>query len=69
MQKFKKSLAVGGLCALFLLLLAGCSVTSLQCGTDGDSSFINLNTTPKILSQNARTMAELCSFAYQQETD
>jgi hypothetical protein len=60
---YKKTLAL----VLFPALLMGCSVTSLQCGTDGDSSFINLNTTPKLLSQNARTMAELCSFAYDQE--
>jgi len=47
--------------------LIGCSVTSLQCGVDGDTSYVNLNTAPKILSQNARNMAELCSFAYDQE--
>ncbi len=46
--------------------LMGCSVTSLQCGVDGDSSFVNLNTAPKILSQNSRSMAELCSFAYEE---
>jgi len=45
-------------------LMAACSVTSLQCGTDGESSFVTLNTTPKVLSQNARNMATLCSFAY-----
>ncbi len=54
-----------------LILLAAtmgaCSVTSLQCGTDGDSSFVNLNTAPKVLSQNARNMAELCSFAYDEQ--
>ena len=53
---------------IMLLLLAAtmgaCSVTSLQCGTDGDSSYVSLTTTPQILSQNARNMAELCSFAY-----
>jgi len=49
------------------LALMGCSVTSLQCGVDGDSSFVNLNTTPQVLAQNARTMGELCSFAYDQE--
>jgi len=47
-----------------LTMIGACSVTSLQCGTDGDSSFVNLNTTPKVLSQNTRNMAELCSFAY-----
>ncbi len=52
------------LIALSPLALMGCSVTSLQCGTDGESSFVNLNTTPKVLSQNSRAMGELCSFAY-----
>lgn len=56
------------LLAIFFLMLPlmGCSVTSLQCGVDGDSSFVNLNTAPKVLSQNARTMAELCSFNMEQ---
>lgn len=52
---------------LLPLALMGCSVTSLQCGTDGDSSFVNLNTTPQVLSQNARNMGELCSFAYEEQ--
>ncbi len=52
--------------AVLLLALIGCSVTSLQCGVDGDSSFVNLNTTPKILSQNARNMSTLCGFAYEE---
>ncbi len=46
------------------LALMGCSVTSLQCGVDGDSSYVNLNTTPQVLSQNARNLAQLCSFVY-----
>ncbi len=58
--------------SLLLLLAAttmgtACSVTSLQCGTDGESSFVTLNSTPKVLSQNARNMAMLCSFAYSEE--
>lgn len=44
--------------------LMGCSVTSLQCGVDGDSSYVNLNSTPSTISQNSRNLAELCSFAY-----
>lgn len=59
-MKLFKHLILG---VLFLLTM-GCSVTSLQCGTDGDSSFVNLTSTPKVLSQNARNMADLCSFAY-----
>jgi len=54
--------------ALAFTSLMGCSVTSLQCGVDGDSSFVNLNTTPKVLSQNARNMAELCGFSYDKVT-
>ncbi len=54
---------------LLLALLMGCSVTSLSCGVDGDSSFVNLNATPKTLSQNTRNMAELCGFAYEEKTD
>ncbi len=50
----------------FLALSMGCSVTSLQCGVDGDSSFVNLNTTPATLSQTSRQMAELCGFAYEE---
>ncbi len=48
-----------------LVALMGCSVTSLQCGVDGDSSFVNLNSTPATISQNSRNMAELCGFAYE----
>ncbi len=52
---------------LLLSTLMGCSVTSLQCGTDGDSSFVNLNTTPQVLSQNAREMSNLCAFVYDEK--
>jgi len=55
--------------ALPLATLMGCSAMSLQCGVDGDSSYVNLNATPKTLSQDARTMAELCSFSYQEQNN
>ncbi len=45
----------------------GCSVTSLQCGVDGDSSYVNLQSTPTIISQNSRNLAELCGFAYEDQ--
>ncbi len=53
--------------AVLFPLLVGCSVTSLQCGVDGDSSYVNLNSTPTTISQNSRNLAELCSFAFDQE--
>ncbi len=49
-----------------VLAIMGCSVTSLQCGVDGDSSFVNLQTNDQAISQNSRNMAELCSFGYEQ---
>jgi len=52
-----------------LLALMGCSVTSLQCGVDGDSSFVNLSTTPQVLSQTSRQMGELCGFAYEEPSN
>ncbi len=50
----------------FLTSSMGCSVTSLQCGVDGDSSYVNLQSTPTIISQNSRNLAELCGFAYEE---
>ncbi len=61
-QNAKLSLA-----ALLVGSAMGCSVTSLQCGVDGDSSFVNLQTNNQVISHSARNMAELCSFAYEQE--
>ena len=53
------------LLALLLPALMGCSAMSLQCGVDGDSSFVNINSAPQVLSQNSRNLAELCGFAYE----
>ncbi len=61
-----KKRQIAWMAGVSLFFLGGCSVTSLQCGVDGDSSFVNLNTAPNVLSQNARNMAELCSFAHEE---
>lgn len=55
--------------ALSLALLAGCSATSLRCGVDGDSSFVELYGAPQHMSQNTRQFGELCGFAYEGESD
>lgn len=52
---------------LSLAALAGCSATSLRCGTDGDSSFAELYNIPRDLSQNVREYKDLCGFAYDQQ--
>lgn len=53
---------------LSLALLAGCfSATSLRCGTDGESSFVDLVNMPQDISSQSRYFAELCSFAYEPE--
>lgn len=59
---------------LFLLVsvpyfLSGCgalSATSLRCGTDGDSSYVEVVSAPQSLSQNTRALSELCAFAYEE---
>lgn len=47
--------------------LIGCgaiSATSLRCGTDKDTSYVEIVSAPQSLTQNTRALAELCSFAY-----
>ena len=48
-------------------LLSGCSATSLRCGTDGESSFVDLVNLPQDLSSQSRYFKELCGFAYEVE--
>lgn len=50
-----------------LALLGGCSATSLRCGTDGESSFVDLVNVPQDISSQSRYFAELCGFAYEKE--
>ena len=60
------------LTTVFLIIsvvtLAGCgamSATSLRCGTDGNTSYVEVASAPQSLSQNTRALAELCAFAYE----
>ena len=48
-----------------LVLLSGCSATSLRCGVDGDSSFVELYNFPQNMTRETQRMAELCGFAYE----
>jgi outer membrane biogenesis lipoprotein LolB len=50
------------------LVLSGCSATSLRCGVDNDSSFVELYNVPQNFSQNIRSYSELCGFAYESPT-
>ena len=50
---------------LLALMLGGCSATSLRCGVDADSSFVELYNVPQNFSQNIRSYSELCGFAYE----
>lgn len=54
---------LGGM-GLILALLGGCSLSSLRCGTDGESSYVDLTNVPQDMSSSSRYYAELCSFAY-----
>jgi hypothetical protein len=50
------------------LVLSGCSATSLRCGVDNNSSFVELYNVPQNFSQNIRSYSELCGFAYESPT-
>ena len=55
---------------LAILPLFGCgaiSATSLRCGTDGDSSYLELTSAPQNVSANTRAIGEMCAFAYKGE--
>lgn len=49
---------------IMLGCLGGCSATSLRCGTDGESSFVDLLNVPQDISAQSRYFRELCGFAY-----
>lgn len=58
--------------AMVLLLLSGCgafSATSLRCGTDGDSSYVEVVSAPQSIANNTRALSELCAFGFQQESE
>ena len=54
---------------LFALALSGCSATSLRCGTDGESSFVDLVNVPQDISSQSRYFKDLCGFAYQEDAE
>lgn len=57
---------------LCLLPLGGCgaiNATSLRCGTDGDSSYLELTSAPQSVASNTRVIGEMCAFAYEGETE
>jgi len=68
-NSYTQSMATILLAAILVGSLMGCSVTSLRCGVDGDSSYVELVSSPQSISQNSRTLAELCSFSYQEENN
>jgi hypothetical protein len=50
-----------------LLMVSGCgaiSATTLRCGTDGDSSYLELVSAPQNVSGSTRAIGEMCAFAY-----
>lgn len=50
------------------IVLSGCgamSATTLRCGTDGESSYVEVTSAPQAVSSSTRALSELCSFAYE----
>ncbi len=55
--------------ALVILTTAmGCAPSLLQCGVEGDSSYVTVNADKKLITVGGRNMAELCNFNGKQET-
>ena len=49
------------------LVVSGCgafSATALRCGTDGESSYVEITSAPQNIANNTRAYSELCAFAY-----
>ena len=55
--------------ALSTALLSGCSATTLRCGTDGESSYVDLVNVPQDISAAVREYKDLCGFTYEGEKD
>ncbi len=49
------------------LALGACSVSTLRCGTDGESSFVDLVNVPQDISSQVRYFTELCAFGFEGE--
>ncbi len=48
------------------LILVGCSATTLRCGVDAETSYVDLVNVPQDMSTNSRNFAALCGFAYEE---
>ena len=51
-----------------ILCLSGCgaiSATAIRCGTDGDSSYLEMTSAPQNVAANTRAVGEMCAFAYE----
>jgi hypothetical protein len=67
-MKFK----VISLAILMAFGFSGCgafSATTLRCGTDKDSSYVEIASAPQSIANNTRAYAELCGFAYSEVQD
>lgn len=59
------------LITLSAALLSGCgafSATTLRCGIDGDSSYVEIASAPQSIASNTRALANLCGFAFEGES-
>lgn len=64
---FVRQMARAVSCVVCLVLLSGCSVTTLRCGVDKDATYVDIVNVPQDLAGSARYYAQLCGFAYQAE--
>lgn len=51
------------------LALGGCSATTLRCGTDGESSYVELVNVPQELNTSSRYYTALCAFSHEVQNE
>lgn len=62
-----RSILIGVCVCLFLSGCGAISATTLRCGVDGESSYLELVSAPQNVSGSTRAIGEMCGFAYAQE--
>ena len=48
-------------------IISGCSATTLRCGTDGESSYVEVISVPQDVANTTRNFADLCAFNYEED--
>lgn len=68
-RPIRNGLAGKVLLCLSLAAIGGCSATTLRCGTNGESSYVELINLPQDIAGTTRHYKNLCAFNYEGAND